>query len=131
MKENISVWNRTQSPSPSGSQVILIPFQFILPPNVLPSFDWDHGIDVRGSVSYFIEIVGVREGMLHRNRRVRVAFPVLPPDFQGAMANKSLRSRVPYPTRTADVHKDIRRGIFGGHANVTMQVRFCVNTALI
>lgn len=102
--------------------MVLFPFQFVLPVNVLPSIDWSHGSDVRGSVSYFVEIVGTREGMLHRNRRVRVAFPVLPPDYQGAVVNKSLRTRIPYPTKTTDVHKEIRRGIFGGYANVTLQV---------
>ncbi|TCD61739.1 hypothetical protein EIP91_007988 [Steccherinum ochraceum] len=122
IKENISVWSRMQSPSPSGSQMILVPFQFVLPMNVLPSIDWTHGHDIRGSVSYFIEIVGTREGALHRNRRVRVAFPVLPPDYQGAMINKNLRAHVPYPTRTTDVHKEMRRGIFGGYANATAQL---------
>lgn len=102
--------------------MLVVPFQFILPPELLPSIDWSHGADERGSVGYFVEIVGTREGMLHRNRRKRVAFPVLPPDLQGAMINKNLRNRVPYPTRTTDVHKEIRRGIWGGYANVTLQV---------
>ena len=122
IKQNISVWNHTTSPSPQGSQVVLLPFQFVLPPNVLPSIDWSHGNDERGSVSYFVEIVGTREGMLHRNRRVRVAFPVLPPDYEGALINKSLRNRIPYPVKTFDAHKEIRRGIWGGYANVTLQV---------
>lgn len=123
IRENVSVWNHTTHPSPSTGQVTLVPFQFVLPPNVLPSFDWQHGRDERGSVSYFVEIVGTREGMLHWNRRVRVAFPVLPLDYQGAMVNRSLRNRVPYPTRTWETHKEMRRGIWGGYANATLQVR--------
>ncbi|THH28249.1 hypothetical protein EUX98_g5935 [Antrodiella citrinella] len=122
VKENISIWSRANGPRPDGAQMLQIPFQFVLPPNALPSFDWNHGVDLQASISYFVEIVGVRDGMLHRNRRVRAGLAVLPPDPQGAMVNRTLRLRLPYEWRIAEAHKKIRRGIFGKYARVTAEL---------
>ncbi|KAH8082834.1 hypothetical protein BXZ70DRAFT_588429 [Cristinia sonorae] len=117
VEQEITLWNRSNG---TPNTKIAYPFSFRLPDEVLPSSFCGWGSN-RGHVTYFIKIVGVRDGMLHRNRREYVPLQVLAPDFQGAMVAKGLRQRIPYPTRTYDTHKEIRKGIFGDYSNVTLQ----------
>ncbi|KAJ7458867.1 hypothetical protein FB451DRAFT_1563751 [Mycena latifolia] len=56
--------------SEAGSPVIAHPFRFQLPENLPPSFHCS-GNSCRATISYSLEVVGDRPGLLRANRRIR------------------------------------------------------------
>ncbi len=102
---------------PLQTHILVLPFQFTLPSNLLPSC---HGGG--GTVGYSIEVVGVRPGF-RLNERIRCSIPVLPPNLQGAKLSRELKAGWAGDWRIIECSKNIRRGIWGDYSHVGMMVR--------
>ncbi|KAF7297989.1 Arrestin-N domain-containing protein [Mycena chlorophos] len=111
------LWDQKNAP-PNLPQVIQCPFQLPLPTGLPPSFHFSHH-NRAVTISYAIEVVGHRHGILHANRRVRKVFPVVPPGDLAATAALSQGWRGPW--RPYRVQDKIRHGIFGDHSEATME----------
>lgn len=123
VRENVVVWTKGSAWPLTGEGVLRLPFEFLLPLNAQPSCKYS-GVAREGDVSYFIEAVGVRSGLLSRNRRVSKPFAVVPPDPTGLELRKSLLSGWSGPLNTISKSKNIRRGIWGSYAEIKAEVRF-------
>lgn len=120
--DNMSLWTRSSNYPPADSQVLRIPFEFTLPPDAPPSCHYAR-FGRYGSIGYFVELVGVRSGLLARNRRTRVPIPVVPQDTEGERISASLRAPdLQVPLYASVCEKRIRRGFFGEYANCRMEV---------
>lgn len=122
-RENVSVWTKGSAWPLTDEGILRIPFQFLLPLDVQPSCKYG-GISKDGDVSYLIEAVGVRNGLLSLNRRVSKPFAVVPPDPVGLELRKSLLSGWTGPLRTISKSENMRRGVWGSYAESKAEVRF-------
>lgn len=121
-KENLSVWTKGSAYPPSGSEVLRVPFQLQLPLDVEPSCQFA-GFYKKGHIAYFVEAVGVRKGMLTSNRRSMRPFAVVPNDPVGATLRAALQAGWRGQFDTHRRCEKIRKGIWGGYANVEIEVR--------
>ena len=130
VRETVSLWQKGAGSAypPPDTDTLALPFRFQLPMDLQPSCSFGGlGVGWQGAVRYALEVVGARP-RLHLNRRVPSAFPVLPPDTQGA----DLRSRILADGwqggwRTTEKDMEIRKGIWGDRS----QVKATVCTLLI
>lgn len=120
-RENVSVWTKGTAYPEQGSEVLRLPFQLQLPVDVQPSCQFS-GVYKKAYVAYFLEVVGVRTGVLSANRRVMRPFAVVPNDISGANLRCSLQSGWTGAYDTLERFEKIRRGLWGGYADVEMEV---------
>ncbi|KAI0658714.1 hypothetical protein C8Q70DRAFT_183606 [Cubamyces menziesii] len=124
VSEDITLW--TKGPAPEQG-TLRIPFQFLLPPDLPPSFHdkknkWTDG----GAIRYWLSAVGVRSGALQRNRRVRLPIAVVQRDIVGAGLRAKLSAMaqgVDYGWRIDRAESKIRRGLWGDYATVKAELR--------
>ncbi|CAK5266094.1 unnamed protein product [Mycena citricolor] len=114
-----TLWDQSNA---NGSGVLSCPFQFQLPPNLPPSFHYDHK-NRTVAISYAIEVVGHRRGLLHSNRRVRKIFSVLPAGNAWEINSAAtLKQGWQGPWKPLELTKEIRHGIlFGEYSEATIQ----------
>jgi hypothetical protein len=77
IREDLVLWSQGSAYPPPGSDTLSLPFNFVLPPDLPPTFHCSQGSTV-GTVSYSLEVVGDRPGLFHRNRRLGLVFPLVP-----------------------------------------------------
>ncbi|EIN05819.1 hypothetical protein PUNSTDRAFT_54683 [Punctularia strigosozonata HHB-11173 SS5] len=127
IREDIPLWTRGQAFPAPGSHVLTFPFKFQLPTDLPPSFHAQR-VSKRANVTYFIEVVGAREGILHLNRRVRAVIAVIPAGWpmyvqlrQALMDGPPDGSNIGWKTHT--LSDSIRTGIWGEYSQVTANLR--------
>ena len=120
VRETRSLWTKGSAYPPPGDHFLKLPFQFTLPPNLLPSCHYE-GFHWEGTVGYFLEAVGERHG-LHFNRRQLASFPLLPVDIQGAGLRSALSGGWSGSWRAIEQKDEIRRGIWGDYSHVQATV---------
>lgn len=120
-RETVPLWTKGSAYPPTGSQVLRIPFVLQLPLNVQPSCQYS-GAYKKGNVGYFVEVVGVRPGFLSLNRRAMRPFAVVPNDPAGLALRNSLQAGWTGARNTIRRTDSIRRGIWGGYADVKLEV---------
>ncbi|KAJ3481968.1 hypothetical protein NLI96_g7293 [Meripilus lineatus] len=120
-RETVSIWTKGSAWPSTGESVLRLPFQFLLPIDVQPSCKYV-GACKDGDVSYVIEAVGVRQGLLSRNRRVSRPFAVVPPDPAGLEIRKSLLSGWSGPLKTVTKSDKMRRGVWGSYAESKIEL---------
>ncbi|KAH8082826.1 hypothetical protein BXZ70DRAFT_900966 [Cristinia sonorae] len=124
VSENVSLWSRASNRIPSDNDVLRIPFEFKIPLNAPPSCHYD-AMSKHGRVGYFVELVGARQGVLAKSRRVVRPISVVPEDLQGEQVVMALRGLdTPLALQTKVAEKKIRRGIFGEYANTRLELSF-------
>lgn len=122
VSKNVSLWTKSTSYPPAGSEILRIPFEFPTDPFSPPSCQYD-AFSRHGRIGYYIEAVGTRSGVLSRNRRARVAISFVPQDVEGeGLASRLQANEPPVPLTPFVVKKQIRRGFFGEYANATIEV---------
>ena len=105
---------------PPDSHILRLPFKFALPSHLPPSCDFT-GYQKSGTIGYFVEVVGKRD-LLHMDKRVLIAFPVIQQDTEGAQLKELFMNGWQGSWRTIGGQRDIRRGIWGDYANVKVTV---------
>ncbi|KAJ3488296.1 hypothetical protein NLI96_g2951 [Meripilus lineatus] len=119
-KESQTVWTKgTIYPSP-GSQILRVPFQFNLPVELHPSFEYNAAYK-NAIIGYFIEVVGARKGTFNANRRIIRPFAVVRDDPEGASIRSALQKGWSQEWTTTERFAKIRKGLWGGHADVRME----------
>lgn len=122
-KESQTVWTKgTIYPSP-GSQILRVPFQFNLPVELHPSFEYNAAYK-NAIIGYFIEVVGARKGTFNANRRIIRPFAVVRDDPEGASIRSALQKGWSQEWTTTERFAKIRKGLWGGHADVRMEVKY-------
>ena len=123
VRQDISLWQKGSIYPPPGSHVLRFPFHFVLPSNLPPSC---HHESARGSglISYMIEAVGVRQGTFTRNRRIAQSISIIPPDPTGAQFRQLLQSTWQGPWQSIQEQDQIRRGLWGAYAKVSLHLSF-------
>ncbi|KAI0328193.1 hypothetical protein GY45DRAFT_1338282 [Cubamyces sp. BRFM 1775] len=124
VSEDIVLWTKDSAPEQG---TVHLPFQFLLPPDLPPSFhDKKYKFADGGAIRYWLSAVGVRSGALHRNRRVRLPIAVVQRDIAGA----GLRAKLSAMAQGADcgwrvgsAEGKIRRGLWGDYATVKAELR--------
>ncbi|KAJ7771990.1 hypothetical protein DFH07DRAFT_803338 [Mycena maculata] len=116
-----TLWD--QFNTPQGVQVLSCPFRLQLPPNLPPSFHHSQ-FNRKVAITYSLEVVGVRHGLLHANRRVRKIFSVVPAASAWELnASAALRQGWGGPWKPIATNKEIRHGVlFGEHSQAKMEL---------
>ena len=84
------------------------------------------------SLKYSLTAVGVRQGLFHLNRNVRMPLAVVPKDSVGIRELEKLPTSASghayefIPMRTLCKEDKIRRGLWGDYATVRVEVRHCM-----
>ena len=123
LRETLSVWQKGSSYPDPGSDVARLPFRFVLPQEMLPSCEYTHKRRYSGIVAYSIEVVGIRPGVLQQRKRITQALRIIPHSALGAELRYTLRVGWTGETTSWRAQKNIRKGVWGGYANVDMLVR--------
>jgi len=118
-----SLWERgTAFPNP-GSHVLVLPFQFKLPDNLPPSFHLSV-LHHEAVISYTLEVVGSRPGLLRRDRIIRKIFPVLPAASPAQiLAKSSLKQGWDGAWRTIFLEQKMRYGLWGDYSHAGAEVK--------
>ncbi|KAJ7104571.1 hypothetical protein C8R43DRAFT_1166199 [Mycena crocata] len=118
-----SLWERgTAFPNP-GTHVLVLPFQFKLPDDLPPSFHLSV-LHHEATISYTIEVVGGRPGLLRRDRQIRKVFTVLPAASpEQILAKAMLKQGWGGPWRTVSAEQKMRPGIWGDYSHARAQVK--------
>lgn len=131
VQENLSLWTRgTVYPTP-GSHTICVPFTFSLPSGIPPAFS-SVSFGKHAGIQYFLEVVGVRSGLLKANRRVVRPLAVLPAGRAGIALRSRLQAGWTGRWKTV-IHEDskVRKGIWGDYAKVKMEVRLILDSGRV
>nr|VWO99828.1 Structural maintenance of chromosomes protein [Ganoderma boninense] len=118
--DQISLWTRGGAYPNPGTDVLRLPFRFVLPADALPpsfkfqsSWQWAH-------VKYSVCAVGARKGRLTPNRRHRVPFPVLPIDEAGTSVRQAAATD---GWQRLEKEESIRRrGLWGDYSKVKVEL---------
>jgi hypothetical protein len=109
-------------PNP-GSHVLVLSFQFKLPDDLPPSFHLSV-LHHEALISYTLEVVGSRPGLLRRDRLITKIIPVLPAASPAQWAAKtSLRKGWNDAWTTIFTEQKIRYGIWGDHSHARAEAR--------
>lgn len=121
--ESTTLWRQGETYPNPDSDILKLPFRFVLPiQDILPSCHFDNKLDLSGKVIYWIEVLGKRS-ILHYNKRISQPFPVLPSNSTGAELSHLIRAGWTGPWRDIVETKQIRKGMWGGHATAKWTVR--------
>ncbi|KAI0087757.1 hypothetical protein BDY19DRAFT_953036 [Irpex rosettiformis] len=119
--DTISLWQQGNDVyPPPDSHILRLPFRFTLPPNLPPSCEFN-GYQKSGTIGYFVQVVGKRD-MLHLDKRVLIAFPVVQRDSEGAQLREAFLAGWQGPWKTLGGQRDIRRGIWGEYSNAKISL---------
>ncbi|KAJ7655687.1 hypothetical protein DFH06DRAFT_481925 [Mycena polygramma] len=124
------LWERgTAFPDP-GSHVLVLPFHFKLPDNLPPSFHLSV-LHHEAVISYTLEVVGTRPGLLRRDRVIRKVFPLLPAASPAQiLAKSSLKQGWDGAWRSVFFEQKMRYGIWGEHSHARVEVQIPNLTSL-
>ncbi|KAI0328202.1 hypothetical protein GY45DRAFT_1018697 [Cubamyces sp. BRFM 1775] len=127
VRENQSIWSRGSGVyAAPGSDILRIPFRLQLPPDLPPSFHYNM-FPVEASIKYSLTAVGVRQGLFHLNRNVRMPLAVVPKDSVGIRELEKLPTSASghahdyVHMRTLWKEDKIRRGLWGDYATVRVE----------
>ena len=117
----VVIWS-SGTPPPPGTHVIRVPFSFVLPIDLPPSFFFKKG-STRGLTSYTVKLIMKRRGLLRLNKEIEVPFSVTSPSSPFDVDNKNaLLSGWSGPMTLFRDQKQVRFGPFGQHSYVQVQV---------
>jgi hypothetical protein len=127
IKMDQTLWASNNANSDAESHTIRLPFSFQLPKDLPPSFK-HVGVGYSGEITYSIQIVGQRAGLLQRNRRVGRVFPLMPAvGIQGVCAKVDLLAGWKGTWKTITSDSKIRRGLWGQQSKIEVEVsRLCM-----
>ncbi|KAJ6497529.1 hypothetical protein C8R45DRAFT_983242 [Mycena sanguinolenta] len=120
----VTLWDQgTAFPGP-GSHILSLPFHFLLPENLPPSFHCSGEVGRRkATISYALEVVGERNGFLRINRRIRRLISVVPAASQSQLlAQESLRQGWTGPWRDFTQEEKLRQGIWGDYSRARVKL---------
>lgn len=121
-----SVWTRGSAYPQPGTDVVRLPFRFLLPDGLPPSFHF-HAWEINSSVLYAIDTTGIRRGKFKVNKKVHSPLMALPKDDAGVGVRLRLGEGVGPGscTRWKNVWAEerIRKGFWGEHATARVMVR--------
>jgi hypothetical protein len=124
VREDTVLWTQGGTyPSP-GTHVLELPFVFVLPRTLPPSFHCARN-QVSASVSYSIEVVGDRPGLFRFNRRLGLVFPVVPRASREQVDTRlRLNAGWDGPWREAIAQDNVRPHPWGsyGHIMATLEL---------
>ncbi|KAJ7869108.1 hypothetical protein B0H14DRAFT_292448 [Mycena olivaceomarginata] len=114
-----TLWTHGSASPEAGSRAISLPFQFQLPANLPPSFHCDLNHTRGGAITYSLEVVGERTGILRKNRCIRRVFSVVPAASRDQLlVSGSLRQGRRDSWKDIKRNAEIRHGIWGEHSRV-------------
>ncbi|PIL37728.1 hypothetical protein GSI_01422 [Ganoderma sinense ZZ0214-1] len=116
--DDVCVWTRNGPYPLPGSDTVRVPFCFVIPERIPPSFSyWTifQGTHVR----YSVAAVGVRKGALTINKRHLIPLPILPRDEAGAAVKDAYAS---YGWKMFAAEDKIRKGLWGEYSKVHVEL---------
>ncbi|KAJ7273339.1 hypothetical protein C8J57DRAFT_1317592 [Mycena rebaudengoi] len=117
LRADVLLWTQATT-LPDYAGVLSLPFQFLLPDNLPPSFHCSVANRI-GIISYAIEVVADRPGIFKFNRRIASVFSVVPAASPPDLGFKQFLLDGWSGEWKAVVHEDrIRRGIWGDYSLV-------------
>jgi len=124
------LWERgTAFPDP-GSHVLMLPFDFKLPDNLPPSFHLSV-LHHEAVISYTLEVVGSRPGLLRRDHLIRKIFSVLPAASPAQiLAKRDLKRGWDGDWRSISLEQKMRYGIWGDYSRARAEVKIPDLTSL-
>jgi hypothetical protein len=119
VRDEATLWTNQQP----GSGVLELPFEFTLPADLPPALHAHSGHWYKATISYAVQVVAERPGLLRFNRRIGQTFPVLPlaTDEQAKVAPR-LSQGWDGDWKTSEKTHLVRKGLWGDHAKVEGQV---------
>ena len=117
------MWTKGAAYPAPQEHVLKLPFRFVLPRDLPPSCEY-RTVVKSGVVAYSVEVVGVRAGLLHFNKRLTQSLPLLPHNAPGAELRDVLRLGWGGKMRSVQFPKKIRKGIWGDYSDVLATVSF-------
>jgi hypothetical protein len=123
-----AVWSSSNDTHPDArSRTIHFPFSFQLPKDLPPSFYY-MGAGYSSEITYSIEVVGHRAGLLHRNRRVGKIFPLVPAaNIRGEPAIVGLLEGWKGRWKTITTGDEIRQGLWGRYSKIDVEVSWLIS----
>ncbi|KAF8150449.1 hypothetical protein K438DRAFT_1988410 [Mycena galopus ATCC 62051] len=119
--KNFSLDQGTAFPEP-GSHILPLPFQFLLPTNLPPSFHCA-AYHRSATISYAIEVTGERAGFYRINRRIRRLISVVPAASQSQLIiQESLRQGWNGPWKDFTQEEKLRQGIWGDYSRARLTI---------
>ena len=129
VQDSVTLWQKGGTYPPPGTDVLRLPFRFVLPSELPPSCEFKT-LYKYGAVVYTVEVVADRPKLFPKRRVVR-AIPVLPHNAAGAKVRNKLRSGWKGKARTWHIEKNIRKGIWGEFSRAEMTVSASLSTGLV
>ncbi|KAJ7072714.1 hypothetical protein C8F01DRAFT_258665 [Mycena amicta] len=118
-----SLWQRGAELPVPGSHILALPFEFQLPETLPPTFHFSVPHH-EALISYSVEIVGSRPGLLRKDRRIRKTFPVLPAASPAQIAaKKSLKQGWNGAYKTTVLEQRLRQGVWGDFSHARVEVK--------
>jgi hypothetical protein len=119
VRDEVTLWNNQQQ----DSGILELPFEFTLPTDLPPAFHAHQDHWYKATISYAVQVVAERHGLLRFNRRIGQTFPVLPlaTDGQADIATR-LSQGWDGDLKTSEKTELVRKGLWGDHAKVEGQV---------
>lgn len=128
VRDDASVWSQGGAYPPPGSNTIRIPFRFLLPPDLPPSFHYSR-YGRKGAVRYAVTAVGTRPSTFSLNRRVHAPFAIIPKDTPQGVALREKLALLAATGAECEWQKErkeekMRRGLWGDYATAQVEVPY-------
>ncbi|KAI0793699.1 hypothetical protein C8Q74DRAFT_1445288 [Fomes fomentarius] len=118
---DIPLWTRGSVYPTPDSDLLRVPFRFILPSHLPPSFHYAATTET-AKIRYGLTAVGVRKGVLNANRKHVVPLAVVPQDAVGLRVKEGSGRGVVHGWRTKRKEERIRKGLWGDYAKVEVEI---------
>ncbi|KAI0684324.1 hypothetical protein C8Q76DRAFT_804011 [Earliella scabrosa] len=116
IQADFDVWRRGTYPEP-GTDLIRVPFRFLLPDTLPPSFHY-RGWQKSASVLYSITATATRQGAFALNKKVRTPIVVVQKDTAGSV----LRAEPQTEWRRAHKEEKLRKGLWGEYSTAWVEL---------
>ncbi|KAL1944373.1 hypothetical protein VTO73DRAFT_3558 [Trametes versicolor] len=127
VRDDASVWSQGGAYPPPGSNTIRIPFRFLLPPDLPPSFHYSR-YGRKGAVRYAVTAVGTRPSTFSLNRRVHAPLAIIPKDSPQGVALREKLALMAATGAECEWRKErkeekMRRGLWGDYATAQVELQ--------
>lgn len=126
VRVNCSIWTKGTAYPTDSSNILRLPFQLPLPLDVPPSCRFEQkpffGPERKGDIAYFVEVVGVRNGVFATNIRLLRPFAVVARDPAGLAIKTTLEAGITGTCTTVVATANVHKGIFSDSSKVRMEV---------